>query len=448
MLPLLLLTTSAALLGGSGRPLARHRSPTPACSASEDLHGRLKDALSEAPGEASAEAFRLALTSVDADLSLALRPLVGVALAPRVADLAHSPGFVTAPPPLGLFELRASELMAAERWLEAHDVVAGELLDAEAEAGLVTHAHDALLAARLLEGICQHELACTDGLAAALEAHAADVATPLACGCAVSTEAVEPFADLAAAVAAMRAGDASTALGHALASGLGRASLAPVAARIAQRAVLAIEPGSLATEVSAADAALRTTGGSVEEAAVDAGAAPGGEDEFGGAAAGLPALAALERLVGLGEAREHCRNLVDAIALEKERGDDPKQPPAATLCIPGCNPVYQGCNPMHISGARRRPEGALPLARADGQPRHGQDDLRDAVRAAARRAQGAARGARGADHGRAAAGRGRQGPRGDPRGVRQAGDVGAAGGRRGRGAARGRVGPLRADRAP
>ena len=275
MLPLLLLTTAAALLGGPGRTLSRHRSPTPACSASEDLHGRLKDALSEAPGEASAEAFRLALTSVDADLSLALRPLVGVALAPRVADLAHSPGFVTAPPPLGLFELRASELMAAERWLEAHDVVAGELLDAEAEAGLVTHAHDALLAARLLEGICQHELACTDGLAAALEAHAADVATPLACGCAVSTEAVEPFADLAAAVAAMRAGDASTALGHALASGLGRASLAPVAARIAQRAVLAIEPGSLATEGSAADAALRTTGGSAEEAAVDAGAAPG-----------------------------------------------------------------------------------------------------------------------------------------------------------------------------
>ena len=231
LLPLLLWTSAAALLGGSGRPLARHRSPTPACSASEDLHGRLKDALSEAPGEASAEAFRLALTSVDADLALALRPLVGVALAPRVADLAHSPGFVTAlmKPPLGLFEERASELMAAGRWLEAHDVVAGELLDAEADAGLVTHAHDALLAARLLEGICQHELACTDGLAAALEAYAADVATPLACGCALSTEAVEPFADLAAAVTAMWAGDAKTALGHALACGLGRASLAPVA---------------------------------------------------------------------------------------------------------------------------------------------------------------------------------------------------------------------------
>ena len=444
---LLLWSTAAALLGGSGRPLARHRSPTPACSASEDLHDRLKDALSEAPGEASAEAFRLALTSVDADLSLALRPLVGVALAPRVADLAHSPGFVKAlmMPPLGLFEERASELMAAGRWLEAHDVVAGELLDAKTEAGPVTHAHDALLAARLLEGICQHELACADGLTAALEAYAADVATPLACGCALSTEAVGPFADLAAAVAAMRAGDASTALGHALASGLGRASLAPVAARIAQRAVLAIEPDSLATTdatgAAAADgeaaAALRTKRGSVE----------GAGEEGGGAAAGFPALEALERLVGLGEAKEHCRNLVDAIALEKERGDDQTKPPAATLCTPGCNLCVEAAT-LCIAGAWRRPEAALPLARADGQPRHGQDDLRDAVRAAARRAQGAARGARGADHGRAAAGRGRQGPRGDPRGVRQAGDVGAAGGRRGRGAARGRVGPLRADRAP
>ena len=101
-------------------------------------------------------------------------------------------------PPLGLFEERASELMAAGRWLEAHDVVAGELLDAdaqaEAQAGRAAHAHDARFAARLLEGICQHELACADGLGAALEAHAADIATPLACGCALSAQAVEPFA--------------------------------------------------------------------------------------------------------------------------------------------------------------------------------------------------------------------------------------------------------------
>ena len=94
-LPLLLLwTTAAALLGGPGRPLARRHTPTPASFASDDLYGRLKDLLSEAPGEESAESFRLALTSVD-DLAAKLLPLVGVTLAPRVADLAHSPGFVT-----------------------------------------------------------------------------------------------------------------------------------------------------------------------------------------------------------------------------------------------------------------------------------------------------------------------------------------------------------------
>jgi hypothetical protein len=94
-LPLLLLwTTAAALLDGPGRPLARRHWPTPVSFASEDLYGRLKDLLREAPGEESAEAFRLTLTSVD-DLAVQLRPLVGVVLAPRVAELAHSPGFVT-----------------------------------------------------------------------------------------------------------------------------------------------------------------------------------------------------------------------------------------------------------------------------------------------------------------------------------------------------------------
>ena len=39
----------------------------------------------------------------------------------------------------------------------------------------------------------------------------------------------------------------------------------------------------------------------------------------------LPSLVALRELVGLGEVKERCENLVDAVALEKERGDDPKQ---------------------------------------------------------------------------------------------------------------------------
>ena len=137
----------------------------------------------------------------------------------------------------------------------------------------------------------------------------------------------------------MGEGDANTALGHALASGLGRASLAPVAARVAQRAVLAIEPAAMAAE-----AAVAGQGEAVGEARTrgDARAAPGAQDpqgqapgeqaEGGGAAAALPALEAIEQLVGLEEAKEMCRNLADAVALEKARS-------------PGCNPMHPRLQP-------------------------------------------------------------------------------------------------------
>ena len=63
----------------------------------------------------------------------------------------------------------------------------------------------------------------------------------LPCGCAVLAEAVEPFADLATALAALEAGDANAALGHALAAGLSRPALAPTATLIARRAEASLE---------------------------------------------------------------------------------------------------------------------------------------------------------------------------------------------------------------
>ena len=153
------------------------------------LRGRLKDAL------VNNEPLRTALNGAREP---ELLPLLGPSLAPRVSDLLRA----EAPPPaypIGAFEERALELMSSNCWIEAHDVVTGELAGYEGDGG--NHAHDAELAARLLEGICQHELACSTGLGAALAAHDVRVGTPLACGCTVPPEVIEPFADLARALA-------------------------------------------------------------------------------------------------------------------------------------------------------------------------------------------------------------------------------------------------------
>ena len=265
------------------------------------LRGRLKDAL------VNNEPLRTALNGAREP---ELLPLLGPSLAPRVSDLLRA----EAPPPaypIGAFEERALELMSSNCWIEAHDVVTGELAGYEGDGG--NHAHDAELAARLLEGICQHELACSTGLGAALAAHDVRVGTPLACGCTVPPEVIEPFADLARALATIET-DANAALGHALAAALARPSLAGTANVFAARAEALIvddDAGAAAT-VEAAPVV----------ADVDDDDAPG----LGGrvAADELPSLAALHKLVGLKEVKAYAQNLKDATTLEKERGDDPK----------------------------------------------------------------------------------------------------------------------------
>ena len=200
----------------------------------------LRERVKQALGDGSAESLRAALLRGDDEsvtLPQALSQLVGPTLAPRVADLAHATPDAKA---LGDFEDRVVELMASERWLDAHDVVAGAL-EEWSEQG--AHAHEAVQAARLLEGVCQHALSCVGGLSAALEAHelAQTKSELLPCGCVVDAAAVEPFADLANSVAALDAGDANSALGHALAAGLARPPLAAAASRLAHRAEAALE---------------------------------------------------------------------------------------------------------------------------------------------------------------------------------------------------------------
>ena len=94
-------------------------------AASELLRDQLRDALG---GQATTESLRTAILSSNAEmlaLAGALRPLVGAALAPRVAGLAHGT-LPSAQPyaakPLGDFEVRALELMGAGQWIDAHDV--------------------------------------------------------------------------------------------------------------------------------------------------------------------------------------------------------------------------------------------------------------------------------------------------------------------------------------
>ena len=44
-----------------------------------------------------------------------------------------------------------------------------------------------------------------------------------------------------------------------------------------------------------------------------------------------PSLVAIKRLVGLDELKRHAQELTDAVALERERGDDPKQKPLSMV---------------------------------------------------------------------------------------------------------------------
>jgi len=214
--------------------------------------------------------------------------------------------------------------MAAERWLDAHDVVTGELMGEDA----AQHDHAAMLAARLLQGICEQELAGTAGLEAALTAHEALLSAPLPCGCLLPVETLHPFVDLAKAFAALDVDEANEALGFALAAGLARPGLSSAAAVIAARAEAALEllpAGDALSDGSDDGDGLRVAIpradelGELEERTL-AEAPPAAEDEDE-----LPALSALHALVGLGAVKECCQNLKDAASLERERGDDPKQ---------------------------------------------------------------------------------------------------------------------------
>jgi hypothetical protein len=278
---------------------------------------KLLEQIKEADDSLSAVNILKACCNGDpASLARALGPLVdSPGLAERLATVACAAP--SARQPIGNFEDRALELMARGRFLEAHDVCAGYLAAAGAVHGAA--AHGAAAACRLLEGICQAELACADGLSAALAEHdrgmVASFPATLPCGCAMpNKEAVEPFADLAHAFRALEAGQPKRAFGHALAATLAHPALFSLAWQVVIRAGAAIELGVF----PATRGKLETR--NMPETLNGVGVVDGEASDD--AALTLPSLATLGRLVGLADVKARCANLRDAIALDRERGDD------------------------------------------------------------------------------------------------------------------------------
>ena len=195
------------------------------------------------------------------------------------------------------------ELMAGERWLEAHDVCGGYL----ERVGACDHEWKS--ACVILSRICEAELCGGDygDLQVVLEGLEGLEAYP--CGCARDMGLLEPFVDLGRSFVA-GFDKPGAAYGHALAAAAAVPDLAKVAASSARRAeallgesvVVDDEGGPMVEE-----APRRTL--PVEEIVEEADGPP-------------PSLKALDDLVGLKALKELCQGLVDAVSLDKERGDD------------------------------------------------------------------------------------------------------------------------------
>ena len=217
---------------------------------------------------------------------------------------------------MGDFEDRVLDLMARDKFLEAHDVCAGYL----AKAGGAHGAHGAVAACQLLEGICQAKLACIDGLSDALVVHGTDGPgkqrpETLPCGCAApSTEEVEPFLDLARAFYALEIGQTKSAFGHSLAATLAHPALFTLSWP------LVLSAGATIEESFDVASKLETTKGLKSPGGVGDG--DEGDETSLDMGPSLPSLKALSQLVGLTDIKERCANLCDAIELDRERGDD------------------------------------------------------------------------------------------------------------------------------
>ena len=260
-------------------------------------------------------------------LSLALLPLIGSSgQTERVVAMAQSSTPSAHPrESMGDFEDRALDLMARDKFLEAHDVCAGFLSKSGDAHGVA--AHGAVLACELLEGICQAKLACIDGLSEALVTHGTDGPGKrrpgtLPCGCAApSEEAVEPFLDLARAFYALEIGQTKSAFGYALVATLAHPALFTLSRP------LMLSAGAIIEESLVLASKLETTSGLKMPGGVDA------EDEDEEAVPDMgpsqPSLKALSQLVGLTDIKERCANLCDAIELDRERGDDLANAPFA-----------------------------------------------------------------------------------------------------------------------
>lgn len=198
------------------------------------------------------------------------------------------------------------ELMARERWLDAQDALSSPecATDDPELAGICA----------VLEAVCKHELGCPKELEAVL-------ARPPRLG---NSDLAAAVTDLARGVAARGRGDGRAAYGHALASAATVSAAGPTGAfealkQLARRNLEQADGLIAQSEQrsSSTDQQARATAATSSSVATEG-------DEMRARSGNSTSLQALLDLVGLKAIKTECVNMKEAVELDLERGDDPR----------------------------------------------------------------------------------------------------------------------------
>lgn len=215
------------------------------------------------------------------------------------------------------------DLMVKERWLDAQDALTSPQFTEDPEIAHIC---------RILEAVCKHELGCHADLDVELQRHASGGHEPLSKG-ASSYDLVGFVYDLALAASAHRKGDAKGAYGHALACAATVSSchgsdaavldaLKKLARRCIEKADALIELQQRKGSTVEAQSSIEHGDGNVGEELEDEAARE--EREMRERAGNSQALNTMLDLVGLKAIKLECLNIKEAIELDQERGDDPR----------------------------------------------------------------------------------------------------------------------------
>ncbi|KAJ8614533.1 hypothetical protein CTAYLR_000826 [Chrysophaeum taylorii] len=202
------------------------------------------------------------------------------------------------------------DLMVSERWLDAQDALEQFAND-----------ENMAIACRVLEAICKHELGCPEDLEAIIAVDNED-RSPLKTHV---DDLSAPVRDLGLAVAAYQAGEAKVAYGHALACAATVSSSphAETPALVALRTLArrTVEKADALLEREQQLAAWQEAVVEVDEEEDEANREARDMRERAGDS---DAMHQLLDLIGLKAIKRECLNIKEAIELDVERGDDPR----------------------------------------------------------------------------------------------------------------------------